>query len=89
MSLGHLKVQLKVFQVKATTIVGIVLIVLGIIGFAVGGFSYSHEKKDIDMGPIQVTHKETRTVPISPIASTAAVVAGVVLVIVGTRKSAS
>lgn len=74
---------------KATTIVGIVLIVLGIIGFAVGGFSYSHEKKDIDMGPIQVTHKETRTVPISPIASTAAVVAGVVLVIVGTRKSAS
>lgn len=74
---------------KATTIVGIVLIVLGIIGFAVGGFSYSHEKKDIDMGPIQVIHKETRTVPISPIASTAAVVAGVVLVIVGTRKSGS
>jgi uncharacterized membrane protein len=74
--------------VKAATIVGIVLIVLGIVGFAVGSFSYSHEKKEIDMGPLQVTHKETRTVPISPIASTAAVVAGIVLVIVGSRKSA-
>lgn len=73
---------------KATTIVGIVLIVVGIVGFAVGGFSYTHEKKDIDMGPVQVTHKETRTVPISPIASGVAVVAGVILVIAGTRKRA-
>lgn len=72
---------------KAATIVGIILIVLGIVGFAVGGFSYTHEKKDIDMGPLQVTHRETRTVPISPIASTVAVVAGVVLVVVGARKS--
>jgi hypothetical protein len=52
------------------------------------GISYTHEKKDIDMGPLQVTQKETRTVPISPIASTVAVVAGVVLVIVGSRKGA-
>ena len=73
---------------KAATIVGIILIVLGIVGFAVGGFSYTHEKKDIVMGPLQVTHKETRTVPISPIASTVAVVAGVVLVVMGSRKSA-
>jgi uncharacterized membrane protein YidH (DUF202 family) len=78
----------KAFEVKAATIVGIILIVLGIVGFAMGGFSYTHEKKDIDMGPLQVTHKETRTVPISPIASTVAVVAGVVLVVVGSRKSA-
>jgi uncharacterized membrane protein YidH (DUF202 family) len=77
-----------VFQVKAVTMVGIVLIVLGIIGFAVGGISYTHEKKDIDMGPLLVTHQETRRLPISPIASTAAVVAGIVLVIVGSRKSA-
>ena len=78
----------KAFEVKAATIVGIILIALGVVGFAVGGFSYTHEKKDIDMGPLQVTHKETRTVPISPIASTVAVVAGVVLVVVGSRKSA-
>lgn len=71
---------------RATTIIGIVLIILGIVGFLVGGFSYTHEKKDIDMGPVQVRHEERRTVPISPIASGVAVVAGVILVIAGTRK---
>jgi uncharacterized membrane protein YidH (DUF202 family) len=77
----------KAFAVKAATIVGIILIVVGIVGFAVGGFSYTHEKKDIDMGPLQVTHKETRTVPISPILSTVSLVAGVVLMVAGARKS--
>jgi uncharacterized membrane protein YidH (DUF202 family) len=73
---------------KVTTVVGILLIVLGIVGFAVGGFSYTHEKKVIDMGPVQVRHQETKTVPISPILSTASLIAGVALVIVGSRKSA-
>ena len=39
---------------KAATIVGIVLIIVGIVGFAVGGFSFTHEKKDVDLGPLQV-----------------------------------
>jgi hypothetical protein len=54
---------------KAATIVGILLIILAIIGFAVGGISFTHEKKDVDMGPLQVSHKQTSTVPISPILS--------------------
>ena len=55
---------------KAATVVGILLVVLGIIGFAVGGISFTHEKKDVDVGPIQLSHKETNTLPISPILST-------------------
>lgn len=72
---------------KAATVIGIVLIVIGIIGFAVGGVSFTHEKKDIDMGPIQVEHKQTKTVPISPILSTIALVGGIGLVVVGVRGS--
>ena len=72
---------------KAATVVGILLIVVGIVGFALGGFSFTHEKKDIDLGPVQVSHKETRTLPISPILSTLALVAGVGLVVVGARRS--
>lgn len=75
-------------RLKVATVVGILLIVLGIVGFAVGGFSYTHEKKVIDMGPVQVRHQETHTVPISPILSTISLVAGVALVIVGSRRSA-
>ncbi|HEX4064991.1 MAG TPA: DUF3185 domain-containing protein [Acidobacteriaceae bacterium] len=71
---------------KAATVAGIVLIVIGIIGFAVGGVSFTHEKKDIDMGPIQVQHKQTKTVPISPILSTIALVGGIGLVVVGARR---
>ncbi len=70
---------------KAATIVGILLIVLGIVGFAVGGVSFTHQKKDVDMGPVQVSHQQTKTLPISPLLSTVSLVAGLGLVIVGVR----
>jgi hypothetical protein len=71
---------------KAATIVGILLIVLGIIGFATGGISFTHEKKDVDLGPVQVSHKTQDTLPLSPILSTVALVAGLGLVVVGARS---
>jgi uncharacterized membrane protein YidH (DUF202 family) len=73
---------------KAATIVGILLIVVGIIGFAMGGISFTHEKKDVDMGPLQIQHKQTKTVPISPILSAIALVGGIGLVVVGARSKA-
>jgi uncharacterized membrane protein YidH (DUF202 family) len=71
---------------KAATVVGILLIVIGIVGFALGGFSFTHEKKDIDLGPVQVSHKQTKTLPISPILSSLSLIAGVGLVVVGARR---
>jgi hypothetical protein len=73
---------------KAATVIGILLVVLGIVGFAVGGISFSHQEKDIDMGPVQVSHRENKTVPISPILSGIALVGGIVLVGVGVRSKA-
>ena len=71
---------------KAATIVGILLIMVGVVGFAMGGFSFTHQKKDVDLGPLQVSHQQTKTVPISPILSALSLVAGVGLVVVGVRK---
>jgi len=71
---------------KAATAVGILLIVVGIVGFALGGISFTHEKKTVDLGPLQVSHKETSTLPISPILSTLSLIAGVGLVVVGARS---
>jgi len=62
---------------KAATIVGILLIVLGVIGFAVGGVSFTHEKQDAKIGPIDIEHKQTSTMPISPILSGIALVGGI------------
>jgi len=71
---------------KAATLVGILLIVLGIIGFAVGGISFTHQKKDVDLGPVQISHKQKDTMPISPILSTIALVGGIALVVAGSRN---
>jgi len=70
---------------KAATIVGILLIVLGVIGFAVGGVSFTHEKQDAKIGPVDIEHKQTSTVPISPILSGIALVGGIGLVVVGAK----
>ena len=71
---------------KPATIIGFLLIILGIIGFAIGGISFTHQKKDVDLGPVQVSHQEKESFPISPILSTIVLVAGVGLVVVGARS---
>jgi hypothetical protein len=71
---------------KAATVAGLVLIVIGIVGFAVGGFSFTHEKKDVDLGPVQIEHRQKKTVPIPPILSAIALVGGIGLVVVGVRS---
>jgi len=71
---------------KAITVVGILLVVVGVIGFAVGGISFTHTKKVVDLGPVQVSHKETNTIPISPILSALSLIVGGTLVVVGVRS---
>ena len=70
---------------KAATLVGILLIVIGVVGFAMGGISFTHEKKDVDLGPVQIQHKQKDTIPISPILSAIALIGGIGLVVVGSR----
>jgi uncharacterized membrane protein YidH (DUF202 family) len=64
---------------------GIVLIVLGVLALAYGGFTYTHEKKVVDLGPIQATRKETSTVPLPPILGVFAIIGGGVLLFTGKR----
>ena len=70
---------------KPLTIVGLLLIVLGILGFALGGVSYPHEKQDAKIGPLEIDHQSTNTIPIPPVLSGIALVGGIALVIVGSK----
>ncbi len=63
-----------------TKTVGIVLIVLGIVGLAWGGFSYPTREKVVDIGPIHASRDKNHTVPLSPIAGAIALVGGIALV---------
>jgi len=70
---------------KPATVIGAILIVLAIVGFSLGGFSFTHEKKDVDLGPIQVSHEQKKTLPIPPALSWVALLGGIGLVAVGVR----
>jgi uncharacterized membrane protein len=60
-------------------IIGLVLIVLGIIGLAWGGFTYKTQQKVLDIGPIHATREQSHHVPLSPIAGGIALVGGLAL----------
>ena len=64
----------------------IVLIVVGVLALAYGGISYTREKKVVDIGPIEATTKTRETIPLPPLLGAAAIVGGVVLLVVGARK---
>ena len=72
---------------KPGTIIGILLIVVGVVGFALGGFSFTHREKVLDVGPIEATAEDKETVPIPPILAGLALVAGVVLVATSARRT--
>jgi hypothetical protein len=40
---------------KPGMIVGIILIVIGVVGFALGGFYFTQKEKVLDVGPIEAT----------------------------------
>jgi len=67
-------------------IAGIALIVLGVLALAYGGFSYTREKKVIDLGPLQASTRTRETVPIPPLIGVAAVAGGIAMVIVSARR---
>jgi hypothetical protein len=61
-------------------LIGVVLVILGVIGLAYEGFTVTHEKKIVDIGPVQASKKEQETIPIPPILSWVAIGGGAVLI---------
>jgi hypothetical protein len=70
---------------KPLTIVGIVLIVLGVIALAYQGITYTTTERVVDIGPLKVEAKKEKTIPLPPVLGGVAVAAGVVLLIAGAR----
>ena len=73
--------------IKSLTLVGIALILLGIVAFAYQGITYTSREKVIDVGPLQATVDTKKTIPLSPLLGGLVLVGGIVLGVVGTKKS--
>ena len=58
-----------------------ILIVLGVVALIYGGFTYTTQKKVLDVGPIQATKEEHHSVPLPPILGALALIGGVVILV--------
>ena len=71
---------------SAARIAGVILIVIGLIGLIWGGISWTEEETLVDIGPIEARAEEQRSIPITPIVGGIALVAGIVLLVVPSRR---
>ena len=69
------------------TLIGIILIVLGAVGLIYGGITYTSKKDVVDFGSVKIKTESKEQIPLSPILGGTAVVVGIVLVIVGQRRT--
>jgi len=69
-----------------TRLAGIVLIVLGSLGLAYGGFSYTKETTQMKLGSLELKVQEKENVNVPLIVSAGAVVLGVFLLVAVGRK---
>lgn len=72
---------------KPISIVGLVLLAVGILVLIYQGYTYTTRDTVIDIGPIHATAEREHTVPLSPVLGVVAVVGGVGLLMAGARKS--
>jgi hypothetical protein len=63
------------------------LLLIGIFSLAYQGFTYTTQKKVVDIGPIQATKEEHHTVPLPPILGALALIGGVVVLVSDRRNN--
>ena len=72
---------------KNYTVIGFILIALGIAALAYQGISYTTREKAVDLGPIQVTTEKSHNIPLPPILGALAIAGGVTMLFMGRGKT--
>jgi hypothetical protein len=66
---------------RGATLIGLVLVVLGILALVYQGIGYTKHKDIVDIGPIHASTDEHKTLPLPPILGAIALVGGIVLMV--------
>jgi hypothetical protein len=74
-------------RMNSTTLIGLVLIVIGIIALAYQGITYTTREKILDVGPLEATAERQKTIPLPPIVGGAALAGGLLMIFVGTKRT--
>ena len=73
---------------KPITLVGILLVVLGVLSLAYQGINYNRQKTVMNVGPMHVTAETHERIPLPPILGGLALAGGVVLLVFGAKQKA-
>ena len=65
---------------RSATLIGLALVVLGVLALVYQGFTYTTHKRELDVGPVQATKEEHKTIPLPPVLGAIALVGGIVLI---------
>ena len=68
---------------KAISLVGVLLIVVGVLVLAYQGINYTRQKKVLDVGSVHLTTETHERIPLPPILGGLALVGGIVLLVMG------
>jgi hypothetical protein len=71
---------------RAVTVVGVLLVVIGIVALAYQGITYTTSEKVVDVGPLRLEAKRERTIPLPPVVGVGALLGGVILLVVSARR---
>jgi len=70
---------------NTTKLIGIILIVVGGLGLAYGGFSYTKETTGLKLGPLELKVQEKETINVPLIVSAGVMALGVFLLVTGRK----
>ena len=73
---------------KPTGIVGIILIIIGIVALAYGGYAKVTTKENVaKLGPLEINKQEEHPFPLGPVVGGVCLVGGILLVVAGGRQT--
>jgi uncharacterized membrane protein len=74
--------------VKPIGIVGIILVVIGVVLMAYGGYAVFTTKENVaKLGPLEINKQEEHPVPIGPVVGGICLVGGIILLVSGRRSA--
>jgi drug/metabolite transporter (DMT)-like permease len=72
---------------KTASLLGLFLVIAGAIALAYQGITYTTHKRVLDVGPIEATKTEHKTIPLPPIVGGLMLVGGIALLATGRKEA--
>jgi hypothetical protein len=72
--------------IRPLILIGAILILIGVVGLAVRGITFHHQQQIAQIGPLTASTDKQDHIFFPPYASTAAIIIGGLLVVIGYRR---